>query len=102
MLAATAILAGTFSLIGDAHAQLSQSFQSACPGSQSSARWCPGQISKEGWALKYKTESPQDLMDVYYRYEVWTREKLAVVCVQRSARGGGRVNSCTELNEVQQ
>ena len=100
MMALTAILAGTFGLIGGAHAQLSQSFHSACPGKPTSANWCPDQISKEGWTLKYKTEIPQDLMDVHYRYEVWTREKQAVVCVQRSARSVDRVNSCTELSEV--
>jgi hypothetical protein len=102
MLALTAILAGMFGLTGGAHAQLSQSFHSACPGKRASASWCPDQISKEGWTLKYKTESPQDLMDVYYRYEVWIREKLAVVCVQRGVRGVDRVNSCTELSEVHQ
>jgi hypothetical protein len=102
-LALTAILAGMFGLTGGAQAQLSQSFHSACPGKPASASWCPDQISKEGWTLKYKTESSQDLMDVYYRYEVWIREKLAVVCVElRSGRGGGRANACQELSEAHQ
>jgi hypothetical protein len=103
MVALTAILAGTFGLIGGAHAQLSQAFRAACDGSPTGARWCPGQISKEGWTLKYKAESPQDMADGYSRYEVWIREKLAVVCVQLvSERSGSRsrVNSCQELSEV--
>jgi hypothetical protein len=98
--ALTAILAGTFGLIGSAHAQPSQSFRSACPDKPTLARWCPDQVSKEGWSLKYKTESSQDLMDVYWRYEVWTRERLAVVCALVGGRGGVRVNSCQELSEV--
>lgn len=102
MLALTAVLAGTFGLLGSAQAQLSQSFHAACPGKPASARWCPDQLSKEGWTLKYRSESPQDLMDAYWLYEVWTREKLAVVCVQLGGRGRDRVNSCKELNEVHQ
>lgn len=100
MVALTAILAGTFGLVGGAHAQLSQSFRAACPAAPASASWCPDQLSKEGWTLKYRTESSQDVMDAYWRYEVWTREKLAVVCALVSNRGGDRVNGCKELREV--
>jgi hypothetical protein len=100
MLALTAMLAGTFGLVGGAHAQLSQSFHAACPKAPTIASWCPDQLSKEGWTLKYKTESSPEMMDVYWRYEVWTREKLAVVCALVGGRGGNRVNDCKELSEV--
>ena len=100
MQALTAILAGTFGLVGGAHAQLSQSFRAACPKASTVASWCPDQLSKEGWTLKYMTESPLEMMDLYWRYEVWTREKLAVVCALVGGRGGLRVNDCKELSEV--
>jgi hypothetical protein len=100
MVALIAMLTGPLGLIGSAHAHLTQSFRLACAGSRLSIVWCPDQISKEGWTLKYKTESPQDLMDAYWRYEVWTREKMAIVCVQSGGRGGMRINSCKELSEV--
>jgi hypothetical protein len=98
--ALNAILAGTFGLVGDAHAQISPSFHSACPEPTTIARWCPPQLSKEGWKLKYKSESPRDLMDSSWLYEVWVREQVAVVCALVSGRGGIRINDCRELNEV--
>ena len=98
--ALTAILAATVGLAGGAHAQLSPSFLSAC--TEKAASWCPQRISREGWTLKYEAESPKDLMDAYWRYEVWTREKLAVVCVLAGGRGGIRMNGCKELSEVHQ
>jgi hypothetical protein len=98
--ALNAILASTFGLVGGAQAQISPSFYSACPERTTIARWCPSQLSKEGWKLKYQSESPRDLMDSYWRYEVWIREQVAAVCALIGGRGGIRVNDCTELNEV--
>jgi hypothetical protein len=94
------IFAATFGIIGGAQAQISPSFYSACPERTTIASWCPAQLSKEGWKLVYETESPRDLMDASWRYEVWIREPLAVVCALVGGRGGIRVNNCRELSEV--
>jgi len=94
------MLAGTFGLATGAQAQPSPSFHAACADEPTLASWCPAQLSREGWSLKYKTESPPDLMDAHWRYEVWIREQLAVVCALVDGRGGVRVNACTELSEV--
>ena len=98
--ALNAMLVGTFGMIDGAHAQLSPSFRAPCAERQTLASWCPVQLSQEGWSLKYETESPRDLMDSHWRYEVWTREQSAVVCALVDGRGGIRVNACTELSEV--
>jgi hypothetical protein len=95
-----AVLAGTFGLVGGAHAQVSPSFHSACPDGTTIASWCPAQLSKEGWKLKYETESPRDLMDAHWRYEIWVGEQSAVICALVDGRGGVRVNDCGELSEV--
>jgi len=96
----SAMLAGTFGLAGGAYAQLSPAFRSACPEAQTLASWCPAQLSQQGWTLKYKSESPQDLMDAYWRYEVWTREGSAALCEFNGGRGGPKANRCIELSEV--
>jgi hypothetical protein len=99
-LALNAILAGMFGFIGGAQAQISPSFHSACPESKTVANWCPAQLSQEGWKLKYETESPRDLMDSFWRYEVWIRERTAIVCALVGGRDGLRINGCNELSEV--
>jgi hypothetical protein len=84
-----------------AQAQLTTGFYSEnCP-ERTSARWCPSQLSQAGWTLKYNSSSPADLMDAYWRYEIWIRERAAVVCVLIGGRGGERVNTCQALSEVQ-
>ena len=102
MLALTAVVAGAIGLANGAHAQLPPSFHSGCADETTVASWCPQQILREGWTLKYEAESPKGLMDAYWRYEVWAREKLAVVCVLTGGRGGIRMNGCQELSEVHQ
>ena len=100
ILALVAGLAAIVSTVSSAHAVLPNSFLSAC-AEKSTIGWCPKGASREGWTLKYQAESPKDLADAYWRYEVWTREKLAVVCVLSGGRGGVRMNACQELSEVQ-
>jgi hypothetical protein len=95
-----AIMLSAFGVAGAAQAQLSPAFQ-RCPGEMTKAfNWCPAQLSQEGWRLKYETESPRDLMDSYWRYEVWIRERLAVVCAMVGGRSGIRINGCKELKEA--
>jgi hypothetical protein len=57
-------------------------------------------LSKEGWKLKYESVSPRDLMDLSWRYEVWIRERAAVLCGLSGSRGGRKMNFCKELSEV--
>jgi hypothetical protein len=84
-----------------AHAQeLSDFYADGCPESLVT-RWCPPLLSKEGWKLRYKAESPRDLMDVYWLYEIWMRERAAVVCAFLGGRAGIRENGCKTLNEVE-
>jgi hypothetical protein len=92
---------GAFGFSACAHAQESPTFSSDnCP-EKSAARWCPPVLSKEGWKLRYEAESPRDLMDIYWRYEIWIREPVAVVCIFEGGRAGIRVNGCRTLNEVE-
>jgi hypothetical protein len=100
-LALIVIFAGVVGAVVSADAQLSQSFRSACTEKRTVASWCAQGVSREGWTLKYRAESPGDLMDAYWLYEVWTREKLAVVCVLTGGRGSISMNACQELSEVQ-
>jgi hypothetical protein len=102
VLALTATLAATLCVVDGAHAQLSQASRSPCPNSSTIDSWCPAQLSKEGWTLKYRTQSPKEMADASWRYEVWTREKLAVVCVMEAGRRHIRMNGCRELSEVHQ
>jgi hypothetical protein len=100
VLAAFILVAFGFS--AGAHAQESSAFSSEnCPES-TAAGWCPPLLSKEGWKLRYKTENPPNLMDVYWRYEIWMREQAAVVCIFEGGRAGIHVNGCRTLNEVEQ
>ena len=66
-------------------------------------RWCPSQLSKDGWKLRFKSESPKDLMDKFWKYEVWIRAQSAVVCALEVgyAPGTPLVNECHELIEVE-
>jgi hypothetical protein len=57
-------------------------------------------LSKEGWKLKYESVSPRDLMDVSWRYEVWVRERAAVLCGLSANRGARTSKFCKELSEV--
>jgi hypothetical protein len=99
-LAPIAILAGAGCFAGGAQAQLPVSFSSPCPERKTIGNWCPPQLSKEGWTLKYESASPPDLMDAYWRYEVWIRERSAVLCELSGGRGGIKTNFCKELSEV--
>jgi hypothetical protein len=100
--ALNAILVSTFGLIGGANAQMSPAFSSykSCPDRTMGGVWCPSQLSKEGWKLKYQSDNPRDLADLYWRYEVWAREQTVVLCALVGGRGGIRVNDCQVLNEV--
>jgi hypothetical protein len=93
---------GAIGFSAGAYAQdLSAFYPDSCPES-TATRWCPPLLSKEGWKLRYEAESPRDLMDVYWKYEIWMREQAAVVCIFKGGRGGIRVNDCQTLNEVEQ
>src|ERR1700710_2870170 len=84
-----------------AHAQMPDGFDAQkCPEPRITS-WCPSQLSKDGWALKYSSNSPQELMGAYWRYEVWTRQQLAVGCVLVGGGRDVRVNECHPLTEVQ-
>jgi hypothetical protein len=84
-----------------AAAQSSAAFNTTeCPDRSSADRWCRTQLVKEGWTLKYKSESPSNLMDVYWMHEVWLRERTAVLCSHVGGRGGIRINECQILEEV--
>jgi hypothetical protein len=97
-----AFVLGAIGFSAGAHAQdLSAFYPDSCPES-TDTRWCPPLLSKEGWKLRYEAESPRDLMDVYWRYEIWLRERAAVACIFQGGRGGIRVNDCTTLKEVEQ
>jgi hypothetical protein len=100
--ALNAVLAGTFGFVSGADAQVPPAFSSSksCPDRTTGGVWCPSQLSKEGWKLKYQSDSPRDLADAYWRYEVWAREPVTVVCALVGGRGGIRVNDCQVLNEV--
>ena len=100
-LAIGAMLVGASGFAG-AQAQIPSSLYSGCPERKTIDNWCPAQLVKDGWKLKYETESPRDLADSYWRYQVWTRERLAVVCALVGGRGGIRINGCEELKEVDQ
>jgi len=80
---------------------LSAFYPNSCP-ERTATRWCPPLLSKDGWKLRYEAESPRDLMDVYWRYEIWLRERAAVACIFQGGRGGVRVNDCKTMNEVEQ
>jgi hypothetical protein len=97
----TAFILAVFVFGSYANAQESSDFSSDnCP-EKTAARWCPPLLSKEGWKLRYKTESPQDLADAYWRYEIWMRGPAAVVCIFEGDRAGIRVDGCRTLHEVE-
>jgi len=72
-----------------------------CP-ERTGNRWCPSVLVKEGWTLKYRSQSSPELMDAYWTYEVWIRERTAMVCSHVGGRGGTRINWCQPLDEVNQ
>ena len=63
-------------------------------------RWCVPKLRQGGWTLKYKTESPADLVDVGWLVEVWIKGSDALVCELKSGRGVPRSNGCYSLSEV--
>jgi hypothetical protein len=71
-----------------------------CTDPTSGANWCPSQLTKEGWKLRYKSESSPQLMDAFWLYEVWVRDRSALACVYAGGRGGMRLNYCQALDEV--
>jgi hypothetical protein len=74
-------------------------FDDACVET-SDARWCAPKLRAGGWLLKYKTESPKDLADVFWRIEVWVKGSDALVCELKGGRGGLRSNGCYSLTDV--
>jgi hypothetical protein len=93
-------LMGAAFFAGIAQADISEAFDSGTCPEQTVARWCSSQLRKEGWALKYQAGSPQNLADAYWRYEVWMRERAAVLCLLVGGRGGVTANRCQALDEV--
>jgi len=71
-----------------------------CPERTSSNFWCPSELVKEVWVLKYRSESSPQLMDAYWMHEVWIRGRTALVCSNVGGRGGIRFNQCMTLDEV--
>ena len=57
-------------------------------------RWCVSKHKQGGWTLKYKTESPADLVDVGWLVEVWVKGRDALVCELKTGRGVPRSNGC--------
>jgi hypothetical protein len=95
-------LLGAIGFSAGAYAQDTSAFHpDSCP-EETATRWCPPLLSKEGWKLRYESESPRDLMDLYWKYQIWMREQAAVACILVGGRGGIRVNNCQTLNEVEQ
>lgn len=70
-----------------------------CP-ERTSNLWCAPQLVKEGWTLKYRSQSSPQLMDVYWTHEIWIRERTALLCSHVGGRAGIRVNTCYTLDEV--
>jgi hypothetical protein len=97
-----AFVLGAFGFGARVHAQESSAFHTgSCPES-TGTNWCAPLLSNEGWRLRYKSESPSDLMDLFWRYEIWVKEKAAVACIFEGGRGGTRINRCQTLSEVDQ
>ena len=99
-LAAIAMIAETVCGVRNAQAQLPAAFHKACPDAKTTERWCPPQALNEGWKLKYKSESPKNLADKYWRYEVWVHNEAAAVCMFLGGYAGTKINYCQELREV--
>jgi hypothetical protein len=95
------VISGALAVAASASGQASLDFDPAsCPDRTSADRWCSSQLTKEGWTLKYKAESSPDLMDVYWKHEVWTQGRMALVCSHVGGRAGVRINGCHTLDEV--
>lgn len=89
------------SVAGIARAESSKDdwFDEACV-EKTEARWCAPKLRAGSWAVKYRTESPKDLADVFWRIEVWVKGSDALVCELKGGRGGLRSNGCYSLTEV--
>ncbi len=87
-------------LAGTVNAQGMSPFNTSDCVDRTSAHWCPSQAGQQGWKLTYKSESPRDLMDKYWNYEIWMRADAAVLCMFEEGRGGIRVDRCFDLRGV--
>jgi hypothetical protein len=96
------VLLATTALATVASAQEASPFNTNdCP-KRAVARWCGPKAMQQGWTLKYESASSADLMDVYWRIEIWTRNREAMLCQLHGGRGGIRSNGCEGLREVLQ
>jgi hypothetical protein len=60
----------------------------------------PSELLKEGWTLKYRSQSSPQLMDVYWIHEIWIRKRTALTCSHVGGRTAIRVNERQTLDEV--
>ncbi len=90
----------TMSTAGAAAQPLPNAFDTQdCP-EPSVFRWCASQAKRSGWTVTHRDQSPADLMDVSWLYELWQRDRAVVLCMYSGGRGGDRVNLCRALDEV--
>jgi hypothetical protein len=67
-----------------------------CP-ERTALRWCRPMLKEQGWQLKYAKESPRELMDKSYIYEVWVKDEVALVCLFEGGRGGIGRDDCISI-----
>lgn len=99
LIAAAALLGFVVPGIARADSSKDDWFDEAC-AEKTDARWCAPKLRAGGWALKYRTESPKDLENVFWRIEVWVKGPDALVCELKGGKGGLRSNGCYSLTEV--
>ncbi len=71
-----------------------------CEKDEPNFGWCQSLLRKDGWELKHLSESPENIVDVLWRLEVWVRNQSALVCEYRGGRGGIRVQGGLEAPAV--
>jgi hypothetical protein len=92
------VLLSAVDLAGGAHAQSTfPSNASGCP-ERTVAVWCPSQAEQQGWNVKFKSETPHEMADAYWKFEVWVRERDTILCMLEGGRV--RINRCVPLQEV--
>jgi hypothetical protein len=64
--------------------------------------WCAPAAKDQGWILKYKSKNPDNLSDLYWLIEVWTRDRDVMLCEFRGNQGGTLFDFCQALREVVQ
>jgi hypothetical protein len=61
---------------------------------------CRSHLQSNDWVLRYKAESPHDLMDVHWLIEVWIKGDYALLCELRAGRARRATYKCQALETV--